>query len=372
MTRTSQLPSPSPHCGGKRRTTAAKTVTSVAAIAGAIVLGSLSLSGPAEAATAPVGLGVVGAYSVLGGQTVTNTGPSILNGNLGVSPGSAITGFPPGLLLPPAVQHAADAPALQAQAALVTAYNDAAGRPVSANVAADLAGRTLVAGVYRATGPLGLTGTVTLDGQGDQNSVFIFQIPSTLITASSSHVLVLNGAQACHVYWQVGSSATLGTASDFKGTVLALTSIAVQTAATVQGRTLARNGAVTLDNNVFSTPSCTTTTPTAGPTTTAAKPPTRGASTPAVPTTIAVAGPGHGAGAASSSTAPAGNTQTGTGTGVGIGSTPTNGTGSQLASTGTSSLRPLIGLGTALSLSGLALLTVGNRRRNDRTPRHAA
>jgi len=294
----------------------------------------------------------------------------VLNGNLGVSPGSAITGFPPGLLLPPAVQHAADAPALQAQAALVTAYNDAAGRPVSANVAADIGGRTLVAGVYRATGPLGLTGTVTLDGQGNQNSVFIFQVPSTLITASSSHVSVLNGAQACHVYWQIGSSATLGTASDFKGTLLALTSIAVQTGATVQGRTLARNGAVTLDNNVFSTPSCTTTTPSSGATSSPATPPTRGATTPAVPTTAAVAVPGKGAGAATSSAAVAvpARSGTGTGTGTGLGLTTT---GTQLATTGNSSLRPLLGVGTVLSLSGLALLVAGRRRLPGHGPRHA-
>ncbi|MET1073667.1 MAG: ice-binding family protein [Umezawaea sp.] len=211
----------------------------------------------AYAATSPVGLGTVASYSVLGGQAVTNTGPSTLGGDLGVSPGTAITGFPPGTTA--GATHAGDAQAAQAQSDLVVAYDDAAGRALTASVAGDLVGQTLPDGVYKSTGPIGLSGTLTLDGQGDPSSVFIFQIASTLITASASSVVLINGAQACNVYWQVGSSATLGTTSTFVGTILALTSISVTTGTVVEGRALARNGQVSLDDNVFTTPGCDTT-----------------------------------------------------------------------------------------------------------------
>jgi LPXTG-motif cell wall-anchored protein len=224
--------------------------------------------GRAEAAEAPVGLGTADSFAVLAGTTVTNTGPSVITGDVGVSPGSAIVGFPPGIVVG-GVFHAADAVALQAQNDTTTAYNDAAGRTMTAAAPADLAGQTLVGGVY--TGPtLGLTGTVTLDAQGDPNTVWIFQSASTLITSSSSVVSLINGAQACNVYWQVGSSATLGTNSTFVGTILALTSITANTDATIQGRLLARNGAVTLDDNTIIRPNCappstTTTSPTTIP-----------------------------------------------------------------------------------------------------------
>ncbi len=221
---------------------------------GALLAGGLASAGRADAAAAPVGLGTSATYSVLGGQAVTNTGPTSLSGDLGVSPGTAISGFPPGVAA--GTTHAADAVAAQAQSDLVTAYNDAAGRAPTASVAGDLVGRTLTAGVYNSSSSLALSGTLTLDGQGDPNSVFIVQVASTLITASASAVNVINGAQACHVYWQVGSSATLGTASSFKGTILALTSITVTTGTVVQGRALARNGQVTLDTNTFTSAAC--------------------------------------------------------------------------------------------------------------------
>ncbi|MFJ6003748.1 ice-binding family protein [Arthrobacter sp. NPDC092385] len=229
----------------------------------------------AYAAEAPVGLGTAGSYSVLGGETVTNTGPTRLNANLGVSPGSAVTGFPPGITT--GAINAANAEALQAKSDLTIAYNDAAGRALTESVADDLVGRTLPAGVYKSTGPLALSGTLTLDAAGDPNAVFIFQVAETLITASASNVVLIGGAQACNVYWQVGSSATLGTNSTFKGTILALTSISVTTEAAVEGRALARNGAVTLDNNSFVTSSCTqtpvpTVTATPAPTTSAPAP----------------------------------------------------------------------------------------------------
>ncbi|MFD9741645.1 ice-binding family protein [Umezawaea sp. NPDC059074] len=221
-----------------------------------VVIGLLAGQTKAYAVESPVDLGTAGSYSVLGGQAVTNTGPSTLQGDLGVSPGTAITGFPPGLAA--GATHQADAVAEQAQSDLVIAYDDAAGRALTASVAGDLVGQTLPGGVYKSTGPLALSGTLTLDGQGDPTSVFLFQVASTLITASASSVSLINGAQACNVYWQVGSSATLGTNSSFVGTILALTSISVTTGAVVEGRALARNGQVSLDTNVFTTPGCDT------------------------------------------------------------------------------------------------------------------
>ena len=212
----------------------------------------------AAAQQAPVGLGTAASFAVLAGTTVTNTGPSVISGDVGVSPGAAVVGFPPGLVNNGTI-HAADAVAAQAQADVTTAYNDAAGRSTTATVTADLAGQTLVSGVYTGA-TLGLTGTVTLDAQGNPNAVFIFQAASTLITASSSVVALTNGADACNVYWQVGSSATLGTNSTFVGTVLALTSVTATTSATINGRLLARNGEVTLDSNVITNSACGTTT----------------------------------------------------------------------------------------------------------------
>ena len=222
--------------------------------------GGLLISAPAYAAQAKVGLGTAASYSVLGGASVTNTGVTTLQDNVGVSPGTSITGFPPGIV--GGVRHAADAPALQAQSDLTTAYNDAASRAMTANVGSTLGGKKLVSGVYTASSSAGLTGTLTLDAKGDPAAVFIFQIGSTLTTASASSVSMINGAQPCNVFWQIGSSATLGTNSDFVGTILAHTSISVTTGVTVQGRALARTGSVTLDTDVFTTPACLRTLPT--------------------------------------------------------------------------------------------------------------
>lgn len=242
-------------------------------LAGSIIFGLMAFSGisPASAAEPTVPLGTAEGYSVLAGSTVTNTGPSVLAQSLGLTPGSAVTGFPPGIIN--GSMEIANGPALQAQSDLTTAYNSAAGRSVTATVGADLVGTTLPGGVYKsATGPLSLTGTLTLDGQNDPNSVFIFQSDSTLITGSASRINLINGAQACNVFWQVGSSATLGTGSSFVGTVMALTSVTAQTAATIEGRVMARNGAVTLDNNVITAPGCDMTVPTATPSPSATTP----------------------------------------------------------------------------------------------------
>jgi hypothetical protein len=201
----------------------------------------------------PVPLGTASTYAVLGGSTVTNTGPTVVSGDLGLSPGSAVTGFPPGIVVGGAI-HVNDAPAMQAQNDLTTAYNDAAGRLLPTTVSGDIGGQTLVPGVYKSTSSLMITGSLILDGQGNSNAVFIFQVGSALTTASGSHVILINGATAANVFWQIGASATLGTGSSFQGNILALTSITATTGTSILGRLLARNGAVTLDTNTLTGP----------------------------------------------------------------------------------------------------------------------
>jgi hypothetical protein len=221
------------------------------------IAGLALLAGGALAAQPPVGLGTDGAFAVLGGQTVTNTGSSTINGDLGVSPGAAVTGFPPGTVN--GTIHAADAVAAQAQLDLTTAYNDAAGRTPFVSVPADLTGLTLTPGVYQNSTALALTGAVTLNAEGNPDAVFIFQAGSTLTTGSGSTVNLINGAQPCNVYWQVGSSATLGTTSTFVGNILALSSISMDNGVTLDGRALARNGSVTLINDTITAAQCATT-----------------------------------------------------------------------------------------------------------------
>jgi hypothetical protein len=226
------------------------------------------LAGPAAPS-----LGTAGSFAVLAGSTVTNTGDSNVEGDLGVSPGSAVTGFPPGNVT--GTIHAADAVAAQAQADATEAYNDLAGRGGGTDMSGqNLGGRTLTPGVYRYGSSAQLTGALVLDAQGDSHGVFIFQIGSTLTTASSSSVRLINGGNQGNVFWQVGSSATLGTGTAFSGNIIALTSISLTNGATVVGRLLARNGAVTLDNNRISNRTWTADMPTAtataeGPTATA-------------------------------------------------------------------------------------------------------
>jgi Ice-binding-like/Bacterial Ig-like domain len=213
-------------------------------------------TGPCQGGgVAPVALcPFIGNFSVLAGTTVTNTGSTVVSGDVGVSPGTAVTGFPPGLA--GGAIHSADGAAAQAQAALAIGYLDAAGRSGGTTVAGDLVGQTFTAGVYKSTSSLAISGDVTLDAQGNSAAVFIFQISSTLTTGSGSHVVLANGAKACNVFWQVGSSATLGTNSVFKGNVLALTSITITTGVNLEGRALARNGAVTLDADVITGCTC--------------------------------------------------------------------------------------------------------------------
>lgn len=206
-------------------------------------------------ATAEVILGTAGDFSVLAGTTVTNTGPSVIEGgHVGVNPGSAITGFPPGIVVPPWTTHAANGVTLQAQNDLVTAYDVAAGLPMTLDLTGqDLGGLTLQPGVYFFSSAAQLTGTLTLDNLGDPDAQFVFQIGSMLTTASDSSVMSINvvgGESGCNVFWQVGSSATLGTGTEFQGHILALTSISMNSGSSiVHGSALARNGAVTLDDN---------------------------------------------------------------------------------------------------------------------------
>lgn len=230
----------------------AKVIGSIALTASMVVFAAAQTT---LAAPSPVGLETAEAFAVLAGETVTNTGPTTITGDVGLHPGSSVTGFASVTLN--GAQHVADGVALQAKNDLVTAYNDAAGRTPPTTIATELGGQSLKAGVYNsAAGTLGLTGTLTLDAEGNSAAVFIFQAASTLITAPGSGVSLVNGASACNVFWQVGSSATLDTSTSFKGTILALTSIALKTGATLEGRAFARNGEVTLDTNVITRPSC--------------------------------------------------------------------------------------------------------------------
>jgi hypothetical protein len=204
----------------------------------------------AFAATQPR-LGTATSFAVLAGSAITNTGATTINGDVGLSPGgsSSVTGFPPGIIN--GGTHYADAVAVQAKSDLVTAYNDAANQtPFVDKTGVDLGGQNLTPGTYHFSSSAQLTGPLTLSGFG----TYIFQIGSSLTTASGSSVLLTNGAQACGVFWQVTSSATFGTTTSFQGTVMALQSITMNTGATLIGRDLARNGAVTLDTNTITVP----------------------------------------------------------------------------------------------------------------------
>jgi hypothetical protein len=212
-----------------------------------LLLPLLALSAYADS----INLGTAGSYAVLAGSTVTNTGSSVLTGNLGVWPGTAVTGFPPGMVIGGTI-HAGDAAAAQAQGDLTTAYNAAMSlSPTATLTGKDLGNMVLTPGVYFFASSAQLTGKLTLNNLGNPNAVFVFQIGSTLTTASGSSVVFTSSLDK-NVFWQVGSSATLGTTTKFEGNILAFTSITLNNGASIGcGSALARNGAVTLNNNVI-------------------------------------------------------------------------------------------------------------------------
>lgn len=201
-----------------------------------------------------VNLGTASTFAVLGASTVTSTGFTVLNGDLGTSPGTAITGFGPGVVH--GTTYSAGAVTFQAQADALVAYNSIVSQraTTTTSAAAIFATTTLASGVYNAPSSLGITGTLTLDGGGNPNAMFLFQTGSTLTFAVASEVLLANGARAENVYWQVGSSATLNASSSIVGTLLANQSITAGAGVAVNGRLLALNAAVTLDNNSVSVP----------------------------------------------------------------------------------------------------------------------
>ncbi len=343
-----------------RKTT--RALATAALTLGAILLVS---SVQAEAAPGDVGLGTAASFGVLAGQGVTNTGPTVVGADLGTCPNPAISGFPPGIV--GGTIHANDAVACQAQADLVTAYNDAASRAptTSFGVPTDLGGSILLTGVYRSASSFAITGALTLDGQNNPDAVFIFQAASTLITATNSSVNFINGAQACNVFWQIGSSATLGVDSTMKGTVMALSAITANTRAAIDGRVLARNAAITLDSNQIRPAPCATTTPTTTPTT------APGATTTTLPDATVTDAPTTTTTSAASGSATGNNNSSGTPGAVSTPSTrpaitvtdltPTpNATTTRLARTGNGP-RPEALLGVALLLAGAVLFAASRR-----------
>ena len=228
-------------------------------VASVAALGLLvALPGNAQAAAVQVPLGTADSFVVLAGAGVTNTGPTTLNGDLGTYPTKTITVT--GKMTVTGTNHVGDGVTQKAKTDLVTAYNTTAGEGPTSPITGDLNGRTLKPGVYNSATSMGLRtgGTLTLDAAGNPDAVFVFQTGSTLKAESGSKILLRNGARSCNVFWQVGSSTTIGTNASFIGTVMSMQSITLNTGARVVGRALARNGAVTLDRNTITRPtSCT-------------------------------------------------------------------------------------------------------------------
>ena len=383
---------------------------------GLLIAGALAATG-ASAALAATGvpgspgyLGAAEPFAVLGGSTVTNTGaPTSVWGDVGVSPGNTIIGFQSDQI--GGTQHAGDSTAAGAQVALTDAYDSAVAAPRSDSVNhAAIGDQTFLPGVYAADTSMDLTGTVTLDGRGDAGAVWVFRAGSTLVTASSSRVVVING-NPCNVYWAVGSSGTLGSSTSFIGTVMARASVTAVNSATVDGRLLAETGAVTLDSNVITRRACaltdangttipagtptstpaptatTTPTPTSSPTGTprpTASPtgkPTASPTAKPTPTASPTRTPGTGATPAPSARptrapstarpAPSSTpTASPTAPGTGGGSGPVEGTPT-LATTG-SDVTPPLALAGALLALGASLMAAPGLRRSIRRRRAAA
>lgn len=202
----------------------------------------------------PLVLATTATYAVLAGSTVTSINATNITGDVGLSPGTSVTGFPPGIIV--GGSHVGDPSAVQAKLDLTTAYNSAAGLTVGpVTVVGNIGGMTLPAGLYKSTSALEISsGDLTLDANGNVNAVWVFQIASTLTTTSGRKVFLTGGAKAANIFWQVGTSATLGTTSVFKGTILADQSITMNTGASLEGRAFARTGAVTLSSNAIVLP----------------------------------------------------------------------------------------------------------------------
>jgi hypothetical protein len=210
---------------------------------------ALAAGRPQASAQTVVNLGTAESYAVLAGASVSNTGPTTIQGDLGVYSGATVTGFPPGIV--EGATNIDNAAAMQAQADLTSAYNNAAGQSATMTYlpASDLGGLTLTPGVYKDSSSFAVTGTLTLNAEGNANAVWVFQAGSTLTTGTDSSIVLEGGAQASNVFWQVGSEATLGVSSSFAGDVLADTSITVDAGATVDGDLLAQSGSVTLNTD---------------------------------------------------------------------------------------------------------------------------
>ena len=255
--------------------------TAAGLITASLVALLVTTTSSAAASATFVSLGTADSFAILAGTGISNTGPTLVTGNIGSYPTTTITGT--GSMTLTGTNHGGDALTQSAKTDLVTAYTNVAAQVPTAPIVADLGGTTLLSGVYNSATSIGLTGNLNLDAQGDANAVFVFQAGSTLTTAAASTVTLLNGAQACNVFWQVGSSATLGTNSAFRGNVLALTSITMTTGATSVGRMLARNGAVVLNSNSVTAPTCAVAPPVPTPTATVSPTPT---ATPSVTPTV--------------------------------------------------------------------------------------
>ena len=242
-------------------------------LAAVIAVTAVSMAGPARAAGPPDPvLGSALDYSVLAGEGVTNTGPTTVVG-LVASAGIQDTVTDNGAISPPGnVRNGANAAVSGAKAELLIGYAQAAAAPVNPKtpLLGEIGGQTLTGGTYTRAGSLNFTSTLTLDGENDPNSVFIIQVAQDFDVASSAQVLFTRGAQACHLYWQIGNDAVIGTSTAFKGTILAANDISAKTNATFQGRLLSNVGAITLDSNTFTSPACAASTPsTSAPTSSA-------------------------------------------------------------------------------------------------------
>jgi Ice-binding-like len=314
---------------------------------GLILLGSLStliFASSALGATS-IGLGKAASFSVLGGSTITNTGQTTMFGDLGLAPGSSVTGGPMVL----GEEHIDDAVANEAKSALTTAATTAANEASNGSAGEDLAGHSFLPGVYTASTSLLLSsGSVTLNAQGDPDAVFIFQIGSTLTTGSHTSVSLINGAQACNVFWQIGSSATLGTGTHFVGTIMAADSITANTGATIHGRLLAQTAAVTLENNTITTSTCASSSSGSG----------GGTETTTPQETAAIEKATTGG---ETTTSSAGGSTPSTGAGVSTASGTTTGAGAVVPSAGVSTTTP-----------GVPIASKTTARRHKRHRRHRA